>query len=475
MPEVRTRFAPSPTGHLHVGGARTALFNYLFARHHGGSFVLRIEDTDRERSSDESVQAIMSGLDWLGVVTDEGPHFQSKRGELYDKAVAELLGGGHAYWCVCSQEKLAATREAALASGKKAMYDRSCRGTGHEPALDRPAVLRLASPESGETTIDDLVRGPVTFDNSELDDLVLLRSDGSPTFHLVVVVDDIDMGITHVLRGEDHLTNTPRQVQIFRSLGQEPPRYGHLPLIVGADRSRLSKRHGATSLDAYREMGILPGAMANYLARLGWSHGDQEIFSSEELSGLFDVEGVGKAAAAFDLEKLRWVNQQHIKAAPPAELAVAVLPFLGAGEADDASRLEMVVELLAERAVTLVELAEGAHCFLSDDLSWDRKAVARFLDEEGLARLSALAQQLERLADWDESNVEAAFAAALADLDVKLGKLAQPARVALTGSKASPGIYEVCVVLGRKRTLARLQRVAGELASGDLPLTAPAG
>ncbi len=472
MAAVRTRFAPSPTGHLHLGGARTALFNRLFAKRHGGSFVLRIEDSDRERSSPEHIEAIFEGLAWLGIDWDGEPVLQSERGELYRKRVEDLFEAGTCYYCFCPPDLLDEKRKAAQKAGRKPVYDRSCRELGRVPADGEAAVVRLRAPTEGRTVVEDLVRGSVEFDNAELDDLVLVRSDGSPTFHLVVVVDDIDMDISHVLRGEDHLTNTPKQAHIFRALGSEPPVYGHLPLIVGPDRARLSKRHGATSVVAYREQGFLPEAVVNYLARLGWSHGDQELFTPAELESLFDMDAVGKAAAAFDLEKFTWVNFQHMKSASAADIAAAVLPFLEArGEpAVDRGYLEQVVGLLKERAKTLTELAEFSHFFLAAEIAYKRKAAAKFLGTEQLELLSELAVTLQGLSVWDQPGLENVFGALLEAKGLKLGKLAQPVRVALTGDTVSPGIFELCEVLGRERTLARLGGVIEAGRAGTLEL-----
>jgi glutamyl-tRNA synthetase len=472
---VRTRFAPSPTGYLHLGGARTALFNYLYARRHGGVFVLRIEDTDRERSTQEYVDAILESLDWLGLDYDEGPFFQSKRGDLYERRVSELLAGGNAYWCTCRAEEVEAKRQRALAEGRKPVYDRTCRERWGASRPSEPAAVRFKSPAFGSTVVEDMVRGSVAFDNSELDDFIIVRSDGAPTFHLVVVLDDIDMGITHILRGEDHLTNTPRQVNIFRALGAKPPRYGHLPLIVGTDRARLSKRHGATAVGAYRDLGFLPNAVVNYLARLGWSHGDSEIFTREELIQAFDIEGIGKSAAAFDLEKFAWVNAQHIKSMTDADLAAALVPVLkerGVGES--AEKLIPVVHLLKERARTLTELADQAWYFVSDDVRYDAEAVAKFMSGEQLAHLRALTDELAGVHDWGHDAIQAAFKSLCERLGLKLGKLAQPARVALTGSTASPGIFEVCEVLGKERTLARIVGACDAAEAGRLPAAVPA-
>jgi glutamyl-tRNA synthetase len=459
MPSVRTRFAPSPTGFLHLGGARTALFNYLFARRQGGKFVLRIEDTDRERSRPEYVDAILESLQWLELEHDEGPFFQSRRQDVYDRRVAELLASGHAYWCFCSAEEVEAKRQRAQAEGRKPVYDRTCRELGRAPGEGERAAVRFKSPLAGTTVVDDMVRGSVAFDNAELDDFVIVRSDGTPTFHLVVVIDDVEMGITHILRGEDHLTNTPRQLGIFKALGAELPRYGHLPLIVGADRARLSKRHGATAVGAYRELGYLPEAAVNYFARLGWSHGDQEIFSRDELIAAFDVEGINKSAAAFDLEKFTWVNAQHLKAKSDAQLAVAVRPFLPEGHRAEISAelLARVCGLLKERARTLVELAQQASYFVSDEVRYDPDAVDKFLSNDQLEHLRALADALERVDSWSHEGIEAAFRDVVERRGLKLGKLAQPARVALTGGTASPGIFEVCEVLGKRRTIERIR------------------
>jgi len=475
MSGVRTRFAPSPTGYLHLGGARTALFNYLFARHHHGRFVLRIEDTDRERSRPEFTHAILAGLEWLGLDYDEGPVFQSERSDLYAERVAHMLASGSAYHCFCSAETLDAKRKQAQATGRTPAYDRTCRDLGRRPAPGEAAVVRLRAPLEGETVVDDLIRGPVRFAHAELDDLILVRSDGTPTFHLVVVVDDIEMEISHVLRGEDHLTNTPKQIQIFRALSGEVPRYGHLPLIVGQDRARLSKRHGATALDAYRDAGFLPSAVLNYLARLGWSHGDREIFTKADLIELFDVEACGKAAAAFDMEKFSWVNGQHMRSLDDASLARATSAYFSDDvrrELDEAD-LVAAISLLRERAKTLIELAEMARSFVSDRLVWDSGAVAKFLDDSGRASLALLGDALADVDPWTLEGITAAFAQVVARLDTKLGKLAQPARVALTGGTVSPGIYEVCHVLGKERTLKRLREARALGEEGSSPTADP--
>lgn len=474
MTEIRTRFAPSPTGHLHIGGARTALFNWLFARHHGGSYVLRIEDTDRERSTDEYTQAILEGLRWLGLGWDEGPVFQSKRDEYYRTVVEKLLADGHAYWCFCTAEQLEAKREAAQKDGRYTQYDRICRDLGRTPERGEPAVVRLAVPLEGQTVLKDVIRGDIAFDHRELDDFVLVRSDGSPVFHLVNVADDIDMKITHVLRGEDHITNTPRQMQIFRALGAEPPVYGHMPLIVGADRARLSKRHGATSLLAYRDMGFLPEATLNYLARLGWSNGDQEIFTIAEMVEAFDAEAIHKAAAAWDMEKFSWVNAQHMKQRTVSELATLVQPFLPQDTFTAMSQhyLEAAVALVRERARTLVELGAELAPLVRISVDYDQAAAAKFFGAVERGRLRSLVAEMEGLDPWVVPTIENELRAFCEAEGVKLGAVAQPLRVALTGGTASPGIFELCAVLGRERTVARIRQACDDADAGTLKLRA---
>jgi len=476
MAEIRTRFAPSPTGFLHIGGARTALFNYLFARRHGGKFILRIEDSDRERSTDQFTEAILEGLAWLGLACDEGPFFQSHRSAYYLRQVDRMLEAGAAYWCFCSAEELDERRRSAKEEGKSGAYDRKCRDLGRTPKEGEAAVVRLRTPLQGETVVRDLIRGDIVFDNRELDDIVVVRSDGTPTFHLVNVADDIDMGISHILRGEDHITNTPRQIQIFRALGAKPPVYGHMPLIVGKDRARLSKRHGATSVLAYREAGFLPEATLNYLARLGWSHGDQEIFSRDELVAAFDADAINKSAAAFDMEKFAWVNFEHMKLKSAAELTRAVRPYLaerGSGGCDE-RYLEAAVELLRYRAKTLVELAEQLAPFVAGTIAYDQAAAAKFLGQADRKRLRGLADELASLPQWNGAAVEREFRSFCEGDGIKLGALAQPARVALTGGTASAGIFEMCALLGRERTVARLRTACAEAEAGTLTLRAPA-
>jgi len=467
---VRTRFAPSPSGYLHIGGARTALFNYLFARHHGGRFVLRIEDTDAERSTPESIQAILDALAWLHLDWDEGPIHQSARLDLYRARAETLLATGRAYRCWCTAEELDARRRAALAAGRRPAYDRTCRDLAAPPAGRTASVLRFRTPLEGETVVDDEVKGRVVFQNVDLDDFVIVRSDGAPLFIFCGVVDDAEMAITHIIRGDDHLANTPRQILLYRALGASPPRFAHVPLILGLDRARLSKRHGATSVLAYRDLGYLPDAVVNYLARLGWSHGDQELFTRAELIEHFTLENVGKAAGIFNPEKLEWVNFQYVKATPPADLAALVVPFLeraGLPVPADRAWLVRVVETLRERAKTLVELADFCRFYLVDEVELDSKAAAKHLTPEIGPVLDDLIGRLAALPRWDAGTIEGAFQATLAAHGLALGKLAQPVRVAVTGGTVSPGIYEVLDVLGRERALARLRAARARLGASN--------
>ncbi len=462
---VRTRFAPSPTGYLHIGSARTALFSYLYARHHGGTFVLRVEDTDRERSTTESINAILEALRWLDLDWDEGPSYQSQRWDIYREHAERLLQAGLAYRCYCTPEELEAKRQAAIAAGGKAMYDRTCRGAPGRG--DGPFTVRFKAPLDGETYVPDLVKGPVVFQNKELDDLILVRSDGVPTYNFCAVVDDALMTITHIIRGEDHLTNTPKQIQIYRALGYPVPAFAHIPLILGLDRARLSKRHGATSVTAYRDMGYLPNAVINYLARLGWSHGDQEIFTRTELIEHFTLDSVGKSAGIYNPEKLEWVNFQHLKALSPAALAAAARPFIAARGwtqyAGDEAWLQHALVTLQERAKTLLELVDGARFYLSDDIEYDAKAVAKHWRAEITAPLRELSEALTALPSWDHDALQAAFKSVMERHGLGLGKLAQPVRVALTGGTVSPGIFEVIEVLGKERTRARLEHALGHV------------
>ena len=457
---VRTRFPPSPTGHLHIGSARTALFNFLYARHHGGQFVFRIEDTDKERSTPESIAGIVDGMTWLGLTWDEGPFFQSERTALYQAWAEKLLTAGRAYRCWCTTAELEAKREAATTAGRRQGYDRTCRDLVTAPTGRREFVIRYRGPIDGETVVDDAVKGRVVFQNAELDDLVILRTDGTPVYNFCVVVDDADMRITDVIRGDDHLANTPKQVLLYQALDVPLPRFAHIPLILGTDKTRLSKRHGATAVTAYREMGYLPDAVVNYLARLGWSHGDQELFTRAELIEHFSLDTVGSSSAVFNPEKLLWVNFQHLKGLTPEELATCVVPFLeqaGLPVPADRAWLARAVETLRERAKTLVELAELCRFYIVESVSLDDAVIAKHLPPSIVPVIEDLAARLAALDGWDHGSIESAFQATLTAHDMKLGKLAQPVRVAVTGGTVSPGIYEVLDVLGRDRSLARLR------------------
>ncbi len=461
MGKVRVRFAPSPTGYLHIGGVRTALFNWLLARHEGGQFILRIEDTDQSRSTEEAIKVIEEGLRWLGLDWDEGPFRQTDRLELYRQHALRLLKERHAYWCVCPADELEQRRKEAQAKGQPQKYDGRCRDRNITDPTGE-AALRFKAPQAGQTVIDDLVKGQVVFENAVLDDLIVLRSNGYPTYNFSVVVDDALMGITHVLRGDDHLTNTPRQIPIFQALGYPVPRFGHLSMIMGADKARLSKRHGATSVLAYKEMGYLPEALVNYLARLGWSSGDQEIFSMSELIEKFSLLHVQRSAAIFDPEKLLWVSGQYIHHGDPRRLASLLPPFLeriGLGEAAKAFSedwMERLVIALRERSRTLVEMAEAAAPYLQEEIALDEAAARKFLTP---AVLPALTRLMDRLTatDFSRGALEEAFKQVLDEHAIKMGQLAQPVRVALTGRAASPGIFEVMDLLGRDRTLRRLR------------------
>ena len=464
---VVTRFAPSPTGFLHIGGARTALFNWLFARHNGGKMLLRIEDTDRQRSTDEAVAAILDGMTWLGLEWDGEPVSQFARADAHKQAVAKLIETGHAYRCYCSREELDAMRETAMAEGRPPRYDGRWRDrdvSEAPPGID--PVVRFRSPDDGETVIDDQVQGTVTFANKDLDDLIILRSDDTPTYNLSVVVDDHDMGVTHVIRGVDHLTNAARQTQIYAALGWETPVMAHIPLIHGPDGAKLSKRHGALGVEAYREMGYLPQAMRNYLARLGWSHGDDEIFSTQQMIEWFELSGIGKSAARFDFAKLENLNGHYMRTLPDETLAdelLTSLPHLPEGPEfadrltlDKRGALLQALPGLKERAKTLNELVAGAQFLVRErPLELDEKA-AKLLTPEARAMLGDLHAALGGLEDWTEASLDSAVRGFAESKDLKLGKVAQPLRAALTGTSTSPGIFDVLLVLGAAESLARI-------------------
>jgi len=455
--KVRTRFAPSPTGYLHIGGARTAFFNWLYARRQGGTFILRIEDTDQIRSTDESTQAILDAMIWLGMTWDEGPYFQAVRVELHREMVRKLVEEGKAYYCLCTPEELERKRKSALAEGRKPKYDGTCR----EKSLGKTAgaVVRFRCPQIGVTMVYDLIKGPVRFNNEELDDLVIERSDGYPTYNFAVVVDDALMNITHVIRGDDHLNNTPRQILLYEALGHPVPRFGHVPMILGADKTRLSKRHGATSVMAYKEMGYLPEAVINYLVRLGWSHGDQEIFSVDELIQAFELEAVGKSAAIFNPGKLLWLNQHYIKESSANRLAGEMTPFLEKMgiSSPDREFVALVVGDLRARSKTLVEMATASVFYFQEEVVFEQEA-AKFLRAEVIGYLEAVAEGINMLYDYNKEGIEA-FLRNLAETEnTKLKFIVQPLRVALTGKAVSPGIDEVMITLGKERTVERVRR-----------------
>ncbi len=453
---VRTRFAPSPTGYLHVGGARTALFSWLYARKHGGKFVLRIEDTDLERSSTESVNAILEGMTWLGLEYDEGPFYQTHRFERYNEVIGELIDQGLAYRCNCTRERLDNLREEAMNHKQKPRYDGHCRNKVIEP--DEPHVIRFRNPDSGTVVVDDLIRGRVAFNNEELDDLIIRRTDGSPTYNLTVVVDDMDMEITHVIRGDDHLNNTPKQINILRALDKQLPKYGHVPMILGDDGARLSKRHGAVSVMQYREDGFLPEALLNYLVRLGWSHGDQEIFSLDEMIELFDIDAVNKAASSFNTEKLLWLNQHYIKEDDPKRIAHLLSPHMGNLEIDPALGPDLVEVAKAqqERAKTLVEMAEiSAFCY-RDFGEFEAAAAKKHLRPAAQQPLERIREVLAALDEWTPEALHEQVQQVSDELELKMGKVAQPLRVAVVGRAASPGIDITLYLAGKEATLRRI-------------------
>ena len=460
---VRTRFAPSPTGFLHIGGLRTALFCWLYARRHAGQFVLRIEDTDLERSTGEAIQQILDGLEWAGLNHDAGPFYQTKRFGRYKEVIEELLAAGKAYRCYCTKEELEAMRAAQIAGGLKPRYD----GRWRDRSDARPGVapvVRFKNPLGGEVTVDDVVHGRVVFQNSELDDLIIARSDGSPTYNFCVVVDDMDMEITHVIRGDDHLNNTPRQQNMLLALGQKPPIYAHLPMILGSDGSKLSKRHGAVSVLQYRDDGYLPEAVLNYLARLGWSHGDQEIFTIEEMIRLFDIADVNKSASAFNAEKLSWLNQQHMMRVPAARIAPLLRWHLEREgvQANDEAQLEQIVLAQRERAKTVKEMAANSVFFFRAPAAYDDKAVRKHVTAEGLALLREASAQLARIEAWSAAAVHAIISGLANAKGVPLGKLAQPMRLALCGGTVSPPIDATLAVLGKAESLARLAAASAQ-------------
>jgi glutamyl-tRNA synthetase len=465
---VVTRFAPSPTGMLHVGGVRTALFSWLYARHTGGKFILRIEDTDRERSTEDAVRVILEGMEWLGLTADESPYYQTQRLERYRAVLAQMLQAGTAYRCYCTKQELDALREQQIARKEKPRYTGICRErTAPRPGVD--PVVRFRNPTDGTVVVHDLVHGPVIFQNAELDDLIIARSDGTPTYNFSVIVDDMDMRITHVIRGDDHLNNTPRQMNMLQALGATIPAYAHVPMILGSDGAKLSKRHGAVSVLNYEEEGYLPDALLNYLVRLGWSHGDQEVFTRAEMIAAFDIHDVNKAASAFNPEKLLWLNQQHMVRAAPAVL----VPYLRAQlrriglDSDDQPLLEGVILAQRERAKTLKEMAHNSRFFFVERVEIDPKAAAKHLGGDALPMLAQVREQLCALPQWNAAAIHTVLSELAARLQSGLGKIAQPVRVAVTGTSVSPPIDVTLELLGRGRTLARLDAALARAPGGS--------
>jgi glutamyl-tRNA synthetase len=458
MTEIITRFPPSPTGFLHVGNARTAVFNWLYARHMKGKFVLRIEDTDRQRSTREAIDVIFESLEWLGIDWDEGPFYQTDRLDIYNEYINKLIEAGHAYYCTCTPEEIDAMRKKAMASGGKPRYDGTCREKGL-PKTDR-AVVRLKAPMMGTTVVEDIIKGNIVFQNDELDDFVLVRSDSIPTYNFAVVIDDMTMNVSTVIRGDDHVMNTPKQILIYKALESPLPDFGHVPMVLGSDRSRFSKRHGAISVTAYRDMGFLPDAMLNYLVRLGWSHGDQEFFTREELIAVFDIEHIGQAAGVFDNDKLLALNADHIQATPTADLIEPLTPFLKAHGIDIQAgpHAESVIETLKPRSKTLKDMAEQALFYYAEDITYEEKAAKKFLKPAVLEPMRLLAEKLELLEDYSQANLEGVFKEVMEQTGLKLGKIAQPVRVALTGRTASPGIFEITSIIGKQQVIRRLRQ-----------------
>lgn len=460
MKPIITRFPPSPTGYLHIGGARTALFNWLYARKTNGKFVLRIEDTDEARSTKESVDAILESLEWLGIDWDDGPYYQTQRYDIYDEYIEKLIQSGHAYHCSCTPEEVNAMREEAKAKGLKPMYNGKCRNLGLERTEN--TVVRLKTPDTGVTVVADIVKGDTAFQNAEIDDFIIRRSDGSAMYNLAVVIDDLTMGINTIIRGDDHLINTPKQILIYQALGAELPLFGHVPMVLGSDKARLSKRHGAMSVGEYQKMGYLADAMINYLVRLGWSHGDQEFFTREDLIEKFDLEHLGRSASMFDMDKMTALNAKHIQAKTPAELAPELLPHLSelGIEAMDDDFTRGVIQTLQPRSKTLKEMAEGARFYYAETVEFDQKAAAKFLKPEAADMLKRSADDIEALTEYTEPALETVFKAIMEDTGLKFGKIAQPLRVAVTGTTVSPGIFEMLLALGQAKTVARIRTAA---------------
>lgn len=464
MSAIRVRFAPSPTGYLHVGGARTALFNWLLARKSGGTFILRIEDTDVERSTKESVDAILQGMEWLGLDWDEGPFYQSDSFPLYKEHVQRLLDEGKAYKCYCSAGELEAKRNLAMKEGRKPKYDGTCRERVDHP--EGPCVVRFRAPQEDEVAFDDLIKGRIAFPAEELDDLIIQRTDGTPTYNFCVVIDDALMRITTVIRGDDHVNNTPRQIQLYQALGFPVPQFAHVPMILGSDKARLSKRHGATSVIAYRDMGFLPEALMNYLVRLGWSHGDDEIFSREEMIQKFDIGNVGRSAGVFNTEKLLWLNAHYIKNGDPERLADLLLPHLSSRGVSTLNGPDVmaVVKTLQERAQTLEEMADRALFYYNAPVSYDEAALGKFDKGHLAAVYAAVAEKLTASSAVSAAELDALFKEVCSEKGWKMNQVGQPIRIALSGVTQAPGIGEMIAVLGVEEAVRRITRASEAVA-----------
>lgn len=456
---VRTRFAPSPTGYLHVGGARTALFSWLHARKNNGTFILRIEDTDRERSTEESVQAILDGMHWLDLNEDEGPYYQTHRFERYKEVIQQLLAQGKAYRCYCSKERLDALRDSQMKQKLKPRYDGCCRHLDHYP-MDKPHVIRFKNPEQGSVVFKDLIKGDIEVSNQELDDLIIARTDGTPTYNFTVVIDDLDMKITQVIRGDDHVNNTPRQINIFKALGAPVPEYAHVPMILGDDGKRLSKRHGAVGVMQYQKDGYLPEALLNYLVRLGWSHGDQELFSVEEMITYFNLNEVNRAPSAFNTQKLQWINQQYLMSCDLDRLVNLAKPFfVDAGlSINDHEAFYRVVELMRDRVPTLKEMAQNSRYFFESYQEIDVKAAKKHLKVSSEEPLRLFLNSVESLPDWTHEHIHQLIEKVATDLEIGMGKIGMPLRVAVTGGGASPAIDETLAIIGKERTIAGIYK-----------------
>jgi len=458
MKQIVTRFPPSPTGFLHLGNARTAIFNWLYARHMKGKFVLRVEDTDAARSTQEAIDIIFESLEWLGIDWDEGPYYQTQRIDIYRHYLKKLIDSQQAYYCTCSPEQIEIMRQKAMATGGKPRYDGTCRDKNLPKSDD--AVIRFKAPRTGSTTVEDVIKGDVVFQNEELDDFIICRSDGIPTYNFAVVIDDVTMKINTVIRGDDHLMNTPKQVLLYRALGSPLPVFGHVPMVLGKDKSRFSKRHGAVSVMAYKQMGYLPDAMLNYLVRLGWSHGDQEFFTRQELIEVFDIAHIGRSAGVFDTEKLQALNADHIQATPSEDLVALLAPFMAKHDirVEKGTHINQVIDTLKPRSKTLEDMAQQALFYFTDEISYEENAAKKFLKPAALNPMQALIDQLDALVTFTEADLEKAFQAVMDQTGLKLGKIAQPVRVALTGRTASPGIFEITAIIGKDRVISRLKK-----------------